>query len=132
MPLLNTRFAVCPANARWGSLYDALVRYGCHRRGRRSRAWHRIQPEARGRACCPRPGVPRQSAALGRHHGLHVEIQIDRASPIGSADLAGVKDLVIETAVSTIMDLEDSAAAVDAADKVLGYRNWLLLMQGGE
>jgi malate synthase len=69
-------------------------------------------------------------AIVLRHHGLHLEIRIDREHPIGSTDPAGVYDVELEAALTTIMDLEDSVAAVDVADKVLGYRNWLALMQG--
>ncbi len=178
VPILNARFATNAANARWGSLYDAL--YGsdvipdegdlARGRGynatrgaevvRRARAVldehlpldsgshadataYRVDDE--GLAVHTADGLRRladpagfrghqgeaddPSAILLRHHGLHLEIQVDRDDPIGRDDTAGVKDLVLEAAVTTIMDLEDSVAAVDAEDKVLGYDHWLRLMQ---
>src|SRR5690606_39829592 len=76
-------------------------------------------------------GDPQAPEALVfRHHGLHFEIQIDKSHPIGAQDRAGIKDVLLEAALTTIMDCEDSVATVDAEDKVLAYRNWLGLMQG--
>ncbi len=70
------------------------------------------------------------TAILLKHNGLHFEIQVDASTPVGQTDAAGVKDVLMEAALTTIMDCEDSVAAVDADDKVVIYRNWLGLMKG--
>ena len=158
VPCLNARFVLNAANARWGSLYDAL--YGTDALGDLPRAGG-YDPErgarvvARARAfldeAVPLAGgswtaitgpdaiAPRDPAQyvgrsdrsrLFRHHGLHIEVVFDRDHPIGRTDPAGVSDVVLEAALSTIVDLEDSVAAVDAADKTAAYRNWLGLMKG--
>lgn len=157
VPVLNARFAINAANARWGSLYDAL--YGTDAipgspqgkgydavRGAEVIAWakdflDRTVPLASGSwstwqggelaLADPAQLVGRAGAnLLLRHHGLHIEIVIDPAHAVGRTDPAGIADLVLESALSTIVDLEDSVAAVDAEDKVAAYSNWLGLMRG--
>ncbi|MEU2038744.1 malate synthase G [Nocardia niwae] len=180
VPVMNARFAINAANARWGSLYDAL--YGTDAiseaggaekgagynkvRGDKVIEWARnflddsvtlitgshigstsykiIDGELEvGLEDGTSIGLADASQLVGylgdpesptsvllKHNGLHIEIQIDPQSPIGSTDTAGVKDVVLESAVTTIMDFEDSVAAVDAEDKVLCYHNWLGLMKG--
>ena len=172
VPLTNARFALNAANARWGSLYDAL--YGTdaipqegelaagkaynQKRGEKVIAYAREQldkavPLASGSwsdigalsieddALKPALKDPSQfkgyvgdasapSVILLAHNGLHIEIHVDRGTPIGKADKAGISEVVLESAITTIMDCEDSIAAVDAEDKVEAYRNWLGLMNG--
>ncbi|MCU6452775.1 malate synthase G [Sphingomonas sp. A2-49] len=157
VPILNARFLLNAANARWGSLYDALYGTdaipgtpapGGYDAARGARVIARAKaflddavPLADGRWANWTGGVPALAdptqfvgrsgdTLLLRHHGLHIEIVVDRAHPIGRDDPAGIADVVLESALTTICDLEDSIAAVDAADKVAAYANWLGLMQG--
>ncbi|MGB0663279.1 MAG: malate synthase G [Pontibacterium sp.] len=180
VPVMNARFALNAANARWGSLYDAL--YGTDAiseedgaektagynavRGQKVVEYARgfldqAAPLAEGShsdatgysviygelvaelADGTRASLADASKLVGYtgsaetpdsllfvNNGLHFEVQIDRDSLIGSTDKAGIKDIVMEAALTTIMDCEDSVAAVDAEDKVLAYRNWLGLIKG--
>ncbi|MES2097830.1 MAG: malate synthase G [Pseudomonadota bacterium] len=156
VPVLNARFVLNAANARWGSLYDAL--YGTDaiagaakpggydaERGALVIAWAKTfldsaVPLASGSwadlAGAPVLADPAQLAGsagdnwLFRHNGLHIEVVIDRNSAIGKTDPAGIADVILESAITTIVDLEDSIAAVDAEDKVAAYANWLGLMKG--
>ncbi|ESQ75672.1 malate synthase G [Asticcacaulis sp. AC402] len=170
VPVSNPRYALNAANARWGSLYDAL--YGTDALGSQppggtydARHGATVQDQARQwlDAFAPLQGAshaevtayhasdtltadtasgpvalidPSQFAGhcpggiLLRHHGLHLELVIDRNHAIGAKHPAGLADIIVEAALSTIMDMEDSVAAVDADDKVLVYRNWLGLTRG--
>ena len=157
VPILNARFLLNAANARWGSLYDAL--YGTDAlpgaaasggydaaRGSQVIAWAKAfldeaVPLADGRWADWTGGTPSLAdpgqwvgnagdTLLFRHNGLHIEVVVDRDHPIGRDDPAGIADVVLESALTTICDLEDSVAAVDAEDKVAGYANWLGLMRG--
>jgi malate synthase len=144
VPALNTRFALNAANARWGSLYDALygtdaldappARPGGYDAARgaavvsASRAF--LDDAIPGWADGAHLIAEKSGGKLFRHNGLHIELVIDREHPIGKTDPLGIADVILESALSTIVDLEDSVAAVDADDKVQGYRTWLGLMKG--
>jgi malate synthase len=169
VPARNARFVLNAANARWGSLYDALygtdalpgaARPGGYDAARGAEVikaaqalLDEIAPLAAGShagveaykvksgALAPALRSPAQfagyrgdatapTAILLRNNGLHIELSIDRAHPIGRVHKAGVSDVLLEAALTTIVDLEDSIAAVDADDKVEAYRNWLGLMKG--
>jgi len=180
VPVTNARYALNAANARWGSLYDALYgtdalpETGGAERGRgynpvrgakvidyARHVLDRTAPLKRGShvdstayrveggalvvalkdgsttaLAKPAQFIGYQGAAaapssvLLQHHGLHLDLLIDRTTAIGATDAAGVHDLVIEAALSTILDLEDSVAVVDADDKVQAYGNWLGILKG--
>ncbi|WP_442594604.1 malate synthase G [Parapusillimonas sp. JC17] len=180
VPITNARYALNAANARWGSLYDALygtdaiseddgaTRAGGYNpvRGAQVIAYaRRFMDDSIPLAQGSHADATAYAVANGRlqvtlrdgqsttladpalligyrgqasapealvflHHGLHFEVQIDASHPIGQQDAAGIKDLLLESAITTIMDCEDSIAAVDAEDKVTAYRNWLGLMDG--
>lgn len=180
VPVMNARFALNAANARWGSLYDALYgtdaiseedgaeKTGAYNPARGAKVIEfarNFLDEATPLAVGSHQDSTRYSikdgalvvgmadgseatladavqlvgytgteetpvSILFTNNGLHFELQIDRDSQIGQEDAAGVKDIQMESALTTIMDCEDSVAAVDAADKILAYRNWLGLMKG--
>ncbi len=150
VPSLNDRFVLNAANARWGSLYDAL--YGTdvldappakpggydQERGAAVIGYVRAflnesipgWESALGGSGHASMVARRDGGVLFQHNGLHIEIVIDPTHPIGVTDSLGIADVILEAALTTIIDLEDSVAAVDAEDKVAAYSNWLGLMRG--
>jgi malate synthase len=159
VPVLNARFLLNAANARWGSLYDAYygtdaldapaARPGGYdaergaaviRAGRAfldkavplaSGSWENWDGVGDPPLAEPVQLVGRkQGGLLLRHNGLHIELVLDRSHAVGATDVAGIADIVLEAAITTIVDLEDSIAAVDAEDKLAAYRNWLGVIRG--
>ncbi len=157
VPSLNARFALNAANARWGSLYDALygtdalpgkATSGGYDRERGAQVIEAAKsfldeaaPLAAGRwaewsggdltLADPAQLVARSDASiLLKNNGLHIDVIIDAQHPVGATDPAHIADVILESALTTIVDLEDSVAAVDAEDKVAAWRNWLGLMKG--
>jgi malate synthase len=160
VPSLNDRFVLNAANARWGSLYDAFygtdaldappARPGSYDQERgaaviraakafldetiplASGSWATLGDPSSGIALAdPTQYVGQtEKGRVFRHNGLHVEVVFDTDHPIGRDDPSGIADVILEAALTTIIDLEDSVAAVDADDKVAAYTNWLGLMRG--
>lgn len=167
VPIMNARFALNAANARWGSLYDAFygtdalgdlpsgVGYDAARGSKvvaaakahldaavplNGGAWADVETLSAGPEGLSLGTLSLRDPAqfvgysdneiLFAKNGLHIRVLIDNTHQIGASDPAGIADVILESAVSTIMDCEDSVAAVDAEDKVLAYSNWLGLMQG--
>ena len=159
VPILNARFLLNAANARWGSLYDAL--YGTDvldaapakpggydeergaaviAEGRRlldeivplaSEGWADLADLDAIELADPAQHIGRTDRGpLFRHNGLHIELVVDPDSQVGKTDRLGIADIVFEAALTTIADCEDSVAAVDAEDKLIAYRNWLGIMRG--
>ncbi|BDI61625.1 malate synthase G [Qipengyuania nanhaisediminis] len=159
VPILNARFLLNAANARWGSLYDAFYGtdaldaapakpggYDAERgaaviaRGRQflddtlplvDQSWADLADEKDGQLADESQWVGHtDKGLLFRNNGLHIEVVFDRDHPVGRGDKAGIADIVIEAALTTIADCEDSVAAVDGEDKWLAYRNWLGIIRG--
>ncbi len=150
VPVLNARFLLNAANARWGSLYDAC--YGTDVLDAPPALSGGYDPQrgaaviAAGRAfldsavpgwaaaldgqSCAHLVAARPGCFLFRHNGLHIEVVVDHAHPVGRTDPLGIADVILESALTTICDLEDSIAAVDAEDKLAAYRNWLGVIRG--
>jgi malate synthase len=150
VPSLNDRFVLNAANARWGSLYDAFygtdaldaapAKPGGYDQSRGEAVVARVRAflndtvpgweAAVAGADHPALVARKDGGLLFKNNGLHIEIVIDPNSPVGATDPLGIADVILESALTAIIDLEDSVAAVDADDKVAAYSNWLGLMRG--